>query len=329
MVPRLRSRRELRWLLTGNKTGKFKADFSFKGSKCIAPIASGRAHSPWLPMLWSPPAAAAKTRASAALGVGTWLFSGQRPQKVLVASSPRSRQPPARPVPPAGLQKQTAERARPSVRGFARSSLSGSHGHGCRHPRPHSAAAACHHLPLRSPAPGQHHSIEGRRDLSPGGRMPHSCNEFVGALLSLTVPSTSTKAPSPNHLQQTGNISFPKTPQITQFSRGSPSKSQGRPRNKAGAGWVIFGANAPRSTTQGHPQPTPTPFPNPHIQLFFFPSRAFAQVSFRCCQRGARGRTNRGQRSKNNNSATKRVETSSPKLSLQTPKLSPLSPRSC
>ena len=87
---------------------------------------------------------------------------------------------------PTGLHKQTAERARRSVQGFARCSLSGSHGQGHHHPRPRGTDAR-DRRPLQSPAPRQHHGIEGRRDPSPGG-LPHSCDESVGALLRLGVP---------------------------------------------------------------------------------------------------------------------------------------------
>lgn len=139
-----------------------------------------------------PPVAAAKARASAELSAGhTALLWATSPKGAgCVTGAELATAGTSRP-PLTGLQKHTAEQACPSVQGFTCSSLSGSHGHGRdrRRPQPH-IAAAHGRLPLRSPTPAaaQCHSIEGRRDPSCRGGLPHSCNEFVGALISLTVP---------------------------------------------------------------------------------------------------------------------------------------------
>lgn len=260
------------------------------------------------------PVATAEARASSKLST--------RHAALLWATSPKSAgcvttTEPAAPgtehPPPQGCKsKQPSERVR-----LSRTLLSGSHGcgWGCCRPQPRSAAAR-DRLPLRSPsptAPGQHHGIKGRREQSPGG-LPHSCNEFVGALLSLAVPWERRKPSlAPRHscrgaLSKTsatnGKRLLSKTPRITCFSHGSPASPKGNLQNKGGwlGGFWCNPLQQRRAVlalphhawgTRAH---TSTVSQSPRSSIFFTPC-AFAQVSFYCCQRGARGRTSRGPRS--------------------------------
>lgn len=175
---------------------------------------------------------------------------GNVPKKCWLRHHHRAGSPWHRTSPPQGCKsKRPSERVR-----LSRTSLSGSHGCGWDHCRSQPrGAAACHRLLLRSPAPtapGQHHGIKGRRDQSPRG-LPCSCNEFVGALLSLAVPWERGKPSLAPWHSCRGTLSKPsatngkrllsKTPQITHFSHGSPASPKGNLKTRE-AGWVVFGA---------------------------------------------------------------------------------------
>lgn len=105
----LQSKRELQQLLMGNKTGKFRADFHFKHSKCITPITLSHSHGAHHRQPWPRPGQALSSVPD------TWLFPWPCPQKVLVASPQQSRQPLARPIPSPLTAAKANSRASVSV----------------------------------------------------------------------------------------------------------------------------------------------------------------------------------------------------------------------
>lgn len=117
-----------------------------------------------------------------------------------------------------------------------------------------------------------------------------------------------------------------RTPCATRFSR-SPSKSQRQPRTRGGwLGVWVQSCHGSRAllwsccTVRGHPQPTPALLPGPHVQLVVFSPSCVYTSFLRWLP--ARCETE----AKNCNFAMGRAEISSPKLLLQTSKVSPCCP---
>lgn len=197
----------------GNEMGKFRADSRFMCSKCLISIISSHTRAPQ----------AGKRHAR-----GWVRASGQRLQKVLIASPARSRQPPARPR-LAGLRSR---RPSMSVR-LSRALLA-----------PHFQAATAVVsalltlgvlLPTAAFPCGAPHRDNATASTvgEPRGGCPTPA--LGGALPSVTVPwergkpaslppppGTSAEVPSTTHLPQKGSLCFPKHLELPPFA-GGPS----------------------------------------------------------------------------------------------------------